>query len=369
MSSCLQGEDLSPGETLEAAAAALDKHGTASMAAMNRVWKRMVEKRNASRSNRRRNSQAGAASDQRARSRADAVKKRVAAIRADGPASYEIDEHGKCNCKDISPTCVCDLCPDDRHAEGLTAARELDYKFHAATNVVMDMEHDEKTRHELIDGGVRVSDERKAALYEEWRERMAPGAPLCSCASCGLRDPREKYEENLVSKLPDVFRLNERGSDKQRDKKREQNQRVRACRDALRDVQLYVQPRAGDDPILRSVDASRIVSCYKDAKDQLWYLHPELVDESTPDEAKVFLCGSCLDKAKVETNESDPPNRSLADGVDYGWLARVPGLEPLSDLEAMLISDVRLYHTVVKVSARSNTRSHSRSLALRIPFV
>ena len=77
---------LNNGETLEAAAAALDKHGTASTKAMDRVWNRMVEKRNASRSNRRRNSQAGAASDQRARSRADAVKKRVAAIRADGPS-------------------------------------------------------------------------------------------------------------------------------------------------------------------------------------------------------------------------------------------------------------------------------------------
>jgi len=115
----------------------------------------MVEKRNASRSNRRRNSQAGAASDQRARS--DTVKKRVAAIRADGPASYEIDEHGKCNCKDISPTCVCDLCPDDRRAEGLTAARELDYKFHAATNVVMDMEHDEKTQKSLCSTALNPS--------------------------------------------------------------------------------------------------------------------------------------------------------------------------------------------------------------------
>ena len=43
------------------------------------------------------------------------------------------------------------------------------------------------------------------------------------------------------------------------------------------------------------------------------------------------------------------PKFSLADGIDYGWLARVPELEPLSDLEIMLLSSVRLYHSVVKV--------------------
>ena len=35
--------------------------------------------------------------------------------------------------------------------------------------------------------------------------------------------------------------------------------------------------------------------------------------------------------------------------VDYGWLGRLPSLEPLSVLEELLLSPHRLYHVVVKV--------------------
>ena len=49
---------------------------------------------------------------------------------------------------------------------------------------------------------------------------------------------------------------------------------------------------------------------------------------------------------------------ALAAGIDYGWLALVPELQELSELERMLLSDSRLYHVVAKATA-ANVQKHS----------
>lgn len=50
-------------------------------------------------------------------------------------------------------------------------------------------------------------------------------------------------------------------------------------------------------------------------------------------------------------NIDDPPSMSLANGIDFGVLSRVPLLAqwPLTQLETMVLSNIRLYHLVIKV--------------------
>lgn len=48
-------------------------------------------------------------------------------------------------------------------------------------------------------------------------------------------------------------------------------------------------------------------------------------------------------------NEHDPPKFSLANGIDFGVLSRLPEYQPLSEMEIMALSDIRLYHITVKV--------------------
>ena len=56
----------------------------------------------------------------------------------------------------------------------------------------------------------------------------------------------------------------------------------------------------------------------------------------------------CAQACDVNNND-DPPPLSLANGIDFGVMSRLPNHTPLSEMEAMATSDVRLYHLTVKV--------------------
>ena len=93
-----------------------------------------------------------------------------------------------------------------------------------------------------------------------------------------------------------------------------------------------------------SVDLSRLRSLYTPPDGGApYYLHPELVDETTG-APMCLLCKKC----GVSVTGGKRPALGVAT-VDYGVLARVPDLAPLSVLEEMLLSPSRLYHVVVKV--------------------
>ena len=112
--------------------------------------------------------------------------------------------------------------------------------------------------------------------------------------------------------------------------------------DGTNGVDLYTS----DGGVARGVDISVVVSSYlHEASGSRFHLHPELVDESGG-EPRVMLCHHCVDKVK-------PPKMSIANHIDYGVLSRIDfPLEQPSDLEVMLISNVRLYHMVIKVSSK-----------------
>jgi hypothetical protein len=96
------------------------------------------------------------------------------------------------------------MCVDQGKLAGAEqAAVDLETRFHASTNVVMDLERPEDETAALLQRCVHVSDERKRLLLSEWsEERMAHALPLHACASCGVRDPSLSYARHDVSALP-----------------------------------------------------------------------------------------------------------------------------------------------------------------------
>ena len=54
----------------------------------------------------------------------------------------------------------------------------------------MSMDHTAERLGELVDQGVRVTDERKAELLEAWRDKMDPSEPIRACARPASPLPR-----------------------------------------------------------------------------------------------------------------------------------------------------------------------------------
>ena len=93
----------------------------------------------------------------------------------------------------------------------------------------------------------------------------------------------------------------------------------------------------------------------------MYHLYPNLVDyDEATDEYKVQLCSHrCAQRVRNpkygECGKPIPPACSLSAGVDYGTLEKL-GLPELSDIEKILLADVRMYAVVLKVVAESNKK-------------
>ena len=136
------------------------------------------------------------ARDQRRRQREQHDRRAAPAV-----AKTVRPQRGQCGCPAHA---VCGMCVDQgKLAAAEQAAIDLETRFHASTNVVMDLERPEDETAALLQRCVHVSDETKRRLLGEWSdERMAHALPLHACASCGVRDPSLTYTRVDVSALP-----------------------------------------------------------------------------------------------------------------------------------------------------------------------
>ncbi|EOD06646.1 hypothetical protein EMIHUDRAFT_446482 [Emiliania huxleyi CCMP1516] len=135
------------------------------------------------------------ARDQRRRQREQHDRRAAPAV-----AKTVRPQRGQCGCPAHA---VCGMCVDQgKLAAAEQAAIDLETRFHASTNVVMDLERPEDETAALLQRCVHVSDETKRRLLGEWSdERMAHALPLHACASCGVRDPSLTYTRVDVSAL------------------------------------------------------------------------------------------------------------------------------------------------------------------------
>ena len=136
------------------------------------------------------------ARDQRRRQREQHDRRAAPAV-----AKTVRPQRGQCGCPAHA---VCGMCVDQgKLAAAEQASIDLETRFHASTNVVMDLERPEDETAALLQRCVHVSDETKRRLLGEWSdERMAHALPLHACASCGVRDPSLTYTRVDVSALP-----------------------------------------------------------------------------------------------------------------------------------------------------------------------
>jgi hypothetical protein len=214
-------------------------------------------------------------------------------------------------------------------------------------------------RREVIDEviqsrDVTVTPQRAAELMEMVQPSVSSTAALCACAACGVR-MASGYERIGVSDLPNYFRLDD-----------ELIERLEALREPLSLLEASgdEQPRVEDMPdngpqlVRREVDLRKLFNyCVIDGVH--YHLYERLVDQDVdgcPGPSCMFCsqCASHVREPRVAADKSPiKPACSLAAGVDYGNPEAL-GLPELSDVEKLLLSDVRLYAVVWKVAASSN---------------
>ena len=238
-----------------------------------------------------------------------------------GAAPLCVDEHDRCNCP---PRVYCHRCPEAKRLEAAAAAVDLETRFHASTNVVFSMDLPDDVLRERIETCMSVSDEQKARLAAAWASsRAAHGRAIPACASCGIRHPLLDYHRVQVACLPPVFKLT---ADE------------RARRDRLGSVCLAAAPAEGTPPGTppvfheAPVDLRPIMSCWPrkpGPDDELFHLHPELVDEIGAGEPSVLMCEHChAAVGKGAATKADAPKLSIAAGIDFGLLSRVHTVDP-----------------------------------------
>jgi len=142
--------------------------------------------------------------------------------------------------------------------------------------------------------------------------------------------------------------------------------------------------------ISTTAEEYRVVYSYYICPLGRWYhLHPEFVSSPSvgldservgidsprvgldrcASEISAVLCGSCADACSKWNNGSFGdkglskcrPKRSICGGADFGDMRRL-GLEPLSPLEAQVMSRARIYMSVVKVSGKHLGRGESPTM-------
>lgn len=202
-----------------------------------------------------------------------------------------------------------------------------------------ELPHSDAVLQLLIEEHMTVSDADKQRLIEEWTQRRMPHGKSCpACAGCGLRDPDLHYDRIAVADLQTVlFQLTDEDISR-----REQLGWV-----TLLSPSVDADAAPSDTGTVR-VDLRTVMSCWRrpEGEGGGWYhLHPELVDTAQNGGSSAMMCDNC-----VKANTTGCKYQySIAAGVDYGWLQRVHGLEPLRDMERMLLSETRLYHVVMQV--------------------
>jgi hypothetical protein len=239
--------------------------------------------------------------------------------------------------------CSCDRCSEQKQKTSTLSCAQLATRYCAATNSVMGMPHNDEEKMVLIEKCIYVSDDTKDRLQKEWEtEHMADGRPFPACAACGIRNPHhaKQYVYWKLSSLPQCFELSPADIE-----------RV----ESLGETEIFdFQTK----PVV--VDLKRLVSCFKTQSNRWLHLHPELVDVGDEGSAEsgaerggrgqesAWFCHHC----SAAAGNKQIPRMSIAAGIDYGLLSRVKELTPLTEMEKMLVSEVRLYHVVFKLASR-----------------
>ena len=248
------------------------------------------------------------------------------------------------------------LVPDGTD-EDVSNARE---RYYASTSVAMLLEKDPEKIKQNIRNFCCVSEDRKEAICREWQTgKMAHGAPLRACASCGIRSDKLAYDQVAVRDLSAYFEFN--ASNQQEF-------------DALKEGVRFMDASGTLKPT--NTDLSPIMSSFLAGNNKRYHLHPELVSKSSDDSVSetCFVCINCYALIAHENSPLEDPSiidseskllawniradflrkksRCIAAGFDFGVLSRIPlsDMAKPSAVESAVLKVNRLYIVVVKVT-------------------
>jgi hypothetical protein len=94
-----------------------------------------------------------------------------------------------------------------------------------------------------------------------------------------------------------------------------------------------------------------------------YYLHPELVSVTAAGDATMRLCAHCCQHLRARR----VPPLSIASTVSFGCPGRLHGLPPLTRVEQLLISAVRIYALVVKLTPGAGGQSALKGHVIAFP--
>ena len=206
---------------------------------------------------------------------------------------------------------------------------------------------------------VKVTPEERQEIYDKFDARLGPEVPLFACGSCGTRwGDTDEYSSYVLQRLPTSFHVT----------KKEQNARdelgiltlMRVIPGATsKHPEVHELVEMGNDALRYETYKVRV----RDLFNSTWcngieyHLHPELVEVKDEEDGTqthvVRLCKAC--GSHTTSADKGPPKHSLAAGVDFGRRETLE-LPPLSELEQLVLSDVRMYALVWMVVAPSTAK-------------
>ena len=172
--------------------------------------------------------------------------------------------------------------------------------------------------------GEAVTSEDAANIVHSFNEKIGQLKPLLGCASCGVRSVSMSFHRHDISSL--------------------------GC--------LMLSPtQAAQHEALGEYKAAASVVEFEGSQ---YFLHPELaVPDPISRKPQIDLCADCHQAVK----KKEVPKFSVANGFDFGDVRRLKdvlsedkALPPLSLVEKHLISRVRLYASIVKLSHNERNR-------------
>jgi len=166
---------------------------------------------------------------------------------------------------------------------------------------------------------------------------------LYACAACGMRQLEQLQPKIEYLSIPLKHAWLEPLKYTDDEKK--------AYRDAQEMLGLQV-PHDGEGHFMR-LHAWKVISVYENMfDDNLYHLHPELVDVDEAGIESIRICPTCLSKLKAK----EKPPLSIAAGIDFGYYRRVKDLEMPNLHESIILSLNEVVHVTIKIS--SNRRGH-----------
>lgn len=197
----------------------------------------------------------------------------------------------------------------------------------------------------------KLLEKRGTSLFlDDAETKITTGCKIYACTLCGIKLPEQNawnYTKQELYSLPQGFSLNEVET---------------AQYNHAMEVEIVLPTNENNGT--GTYQLHHLRSIYRSIREEgkLYKIHPELVIVEENCQEYVMICPLCVKDMKSH----ELPVMSVAAGVDFGDYRRIDLVLP-NMLELMIISRMRMFHSIVKIQPNSgrNTRRNYTGYKLR----